>query len=383
LSGFWPWLELALLVFLALLLLIELTNLSFLRRLGTDALPRRFPRVSVLVPARNEELNIVPCLLSLLAQQYPDFEVIVLDDLSTDRTRALAADLARRENRLRVVDGHPTPSGWLGKHWACQQLAGAAGGELLLFTDADTRHHPRALRAAVAALVAEGADLLSAVPRQEAVTWSERLVLTVLPWSILAFLPLGIAFRVRHPALSAALGQYMLFRRAAYEQVGGHASVRQDVVDDIALARRIKAEGLCWRLLDGVRHIRCRMYRNWGELREGFSKNLWAAFGYRFGLFLLVLLWLGIVFWEPLLALAGSAAGLELPPVAAHLAIAGVGLSLVLWFISNLRFRFPLYLSLLYPISILLVQVLALRSLLVVLGARATWKGRPVQRPPR
>ena len=173
-------------------------------------MPDRPPRVSVLVPARNEEANIGDCVRSLLSQDYPDFEVIVLDDGSRDRTGEILAELAARDPRLRVIAGRELPAGWLGKHWACQQLGEAADGELLLFTDADTRHGPRSLWNGAAASLAQGADLLTAFPRQEVVTWSEKLVVPFFPWSLLSFLPLALAYRVRSPAFCAAIGQYML-----------------------------------------------------------------------------------------------------------------------------------------------------------------------------
>ena len=160
-----------------------------------------------------------------------------------------------------------------------------------------------------AALLTEGADLLTAFPRQEVVTWSEKLVVPFLPWSLLSFLPLALAYRVRSPALCAAIGQYMLFRRAAYEQIGGYAAVRADAVDDIALGRRIKAHGLRWRMAKATRDVRCRMYRDASQVFEGFSENLFAGFGYRVLPFVFVWLWIGIVFLQPafmvLLAVAG------------------------------------------------------------------------------
>lgn len=375
-STLWTAHQISLIVFLAVLLLIALSNLRALRRLGTYPLPPRFPGLSILVPARNEEGNIGPCVQSLLAQKYPDFEVLVLDDESTDRTGEILEALAARDNRLRVLRGQPLPPGWLGKHWACHQLAQVASGDLLLFTDADTRHHPHALRDAVAALIVEEADLLTAIPRQDVVTWAERLIVPIFPWSILSFLPLCLAHRSRRPSLSASLGQFMLFRRRAYEHVGGHAAVREDAVDDIALGRQIKAHGLRWRLLDGSERICCRMYHGLQEAYEGFSKNLLAGFGYSVPLFALVWLWLGLVFWEPLVVLAFGVSGAPISALSLLLAAAAVVLSLLLWIISHRRFGFPLYLAFLYQVTILLIETVAARSLLLTLGGQATWKGR-------
>ena len=134
---------------------------------------------------------------------------------------------------------------------------------------------------ASAALEAEGADLLTAIPHEETVTWAERLAVPVIPWSIFTFLPLAVAYRYPFAALSATIGQYMLFRKSAYAAIGGHAAVRSDPVDDMALGRRIKGQGFRWRLADATRDVRCRMYRYAGQVFEGFSKNLFSAFGNR------------------------------------------------------------------------------------------------------
>jgi len=376
LTDFWIQHQVSLIVFLAVLLLIALSNLRAWRRLDDCPPPDRSPRVSVLLPVRDEEANVGPCVRSLLAQDYPDFEVLVMDDASRDGTRRILAALAEETDRLQVLVGRPLPSGWLGKHWACHQLAQAVDGPLLLFTDADTRHHPNTLRDAVAALLAEEADLLTVLPRQDVVSWSERLMVPILSWSVFSFLPLALAHRVRLSALSATFGQFMLFRRQAYEQVGGHAAVRQQVVDDLALGWRIKAHGLRWRLVDGGLRVRCRMYHNFRGVYEGFSKNLLAAFGYNVPLFVFVWSWLGMVFWEPLIVLILGAAGMPISALSLVLAIVAVMLSLLLWGISHRRFSFPLYLAFLYPVSVLLVEMIAVRSVWLTLRGRATWKGR-------
>jgi chlorobactene glucosyltransferase len=381
LSPIWHWAGVGSTAFVALLFLIALSNLHYLRRLGSYGPPARTPPVSILVPARNEERSIERCLRSLLAQDYPEFEVVVLDDQSTDGTPDLIAEMAGRESKLVAVQGVQPPAGWLGKQWACYQLAQAATGELLLFTDADTVHEAQALSRAVAALFEESADLLSAMPRQEVTTWSEKLVIPVMPWSFFAFLPLGIAFRVKASSLAAAVGQFMLFRRSAYDRVGGHRAVRQDLVEDIALARLFKARGRRWRLVDGEHLLSCRMYGSWSEVRDGFSKNLWAAFGYRLPLFLVVCLCLAIAFWQPLGTLVLSMVGAALPWHAVAQAILAVVLSLGLWSVSHLRFHFPLWLVPLYPASILLLEILAVRSIVVTLAGRGTWKGRSIARP--
>lgn len=372
--------QLGIVIFLSVLLVIAVSNLLTLRRLGTCPMPARFPRVSVLLPARNEETVVGECVRSLLAQDYPDFEVLVLDDGSTDRTAEVLAGLAGLGDRLRILTGRPLPDGWLGKHWACYQLAQAATGELLLFTDADTVHHPQALRLGVSALLAERADLLSGFLYQRLVTWGERLTVPTIFWCFFSFLPLALAQRVRAPALSLTNGQWMLFRRSAYEAVGGHAAVRDHPVDDIVLGQRVKAKGLRWRIADIGEYVTCRMYTSFRAAVEGFTKNLFAVFDFRLAEYLFVWAWMTLVTVEPLVVLALWPLGVGRDVFALWPALLAVAGMLALWGIAMARLRFPLYLAFLYPVHILLLVFIAFRSLLWTVTGRATWKGRALPR---
>ncbi|MCR4406583.1 MAG: glycosyltransferase [Anaerolineae bacterium] len=372
--------QIGIVVFLGVLLLIALSNLWALRRLGDYPAPSHAPRVSVLIPARNEMEAIGPCLRSLLTQDYPDFEVLVLDDGSTDGTGAVLAKMEAQDERLRVLQGRSLPEGWLGKHWACWQLAEAAPGDLLLFTDADTHHSPGTLQAAMAAVEAEGADLLTGFVYQEVVSWGERLTIPVAFWCFFSFLPLGLAHRVRLPALSLTNGQMMLFRRQAYQTIGGHQAVRNNPVDDIALGQRVKAIGLRWRAVDAGEFISCRMYRSLQEALEGFSKNLFAVFDFRLLEYLFVWLWITLITWEPLAVLALKVIGVPLPQFARWPAALAVAEMLALWLITLHRLRFPRYLAFFYPISTLLFLSIAFRSLVWTATGWAAWKGRPLPR---
>ncbi len=363
-------------VFLGALLLIALSNRRALRRSSDTGLPGRLPRISVLVPARNEAQNIKACARSLLAQIYPDFEVLVLDDRSEDETARHLAAIAEEDSRLRVLNGEPTPPGWLGKHWACHQLVQQARGDLLLFADADTRHRPDALVRAVRAQRYLQADLLTAFPRQRVVSWGERLTVPILPWSIFCFLPIALAERIKTPALSATIGQFMLFRRDAYERIGGHAGIRRHAADDLALGRGIKRRGLRWRLMDGQDFVECRMYSDFQAALEGFSKNLYPASNYRTLPFLFVWLWIGFVFLQPVGVLALSAMGLLRPEPALWLSALAALQAVILWGLTIWQFGLPRYLALLYPLIVLLGVTIAMRSLWITRTGRATWKGR-------
>ena len=374
--------------FLSVILVVSLSNLVAIHRLGgrrfikrksqSDRQPERTPKVSVLVPTRNEERNVESCIRSLLAQQYPDFEIIVLDD-SEDQTPDILRSLAS-DSRLHLLTGRPLPPGWIGKSWACHQLANAAAGELLLFTDADTLHHPSMLRDAAATLYARGLDFLSAIPRQLLHTWAERLVIPVLPWSLHTFFPIGLARRLRIPALSTAAGQFMLFRKEAYVVIGGHKKVRRSVLDDVSLAQQVVRNGLSWTLMDANARTSVRMYRSFKEVWDGLSKNLFAIFGYNLPFFCFVWAWLFWVAWEPpLLLVLRATRALSIPAEIVTPAALATGLCLLLWLISDLRFRIPLIQAVLHPVTMLLMLFIAARSVAWHALGRGTWKGRPLR----
>jgi len=367
-------------IFLALSLLTAASNFFYIRRFDQYPQPPNFPRVSVLVPARNEAGNIRTCIQSLLAQNYPDFEILVLDDHSTDETRAILLELADTDVRLRLLDGLSLPPGWLGKHWACHQLAQFATGSLLLFTDADTHHAPDMLRDSTAALLAEQADLLTAFPREEVKTWGEKLSVPVISFGIFSFLPIPLVRLLRWPGLSVTIGQFMLFRREAYDAIGGYESVREHLVDDVMLGRRIIAQNMEWRLLNGTKHVTCRMYSGFWQAVEGFSKNVFAFFDYRALLYLGAWMWVNIVFLMPFFALYSYVIKMPLEYFPHNIAMIAIGESLLLWGIAYRRFGFPAHLVLLYPLSILLFTLIAVRSMALTLTGRATWKERSLAR---
>ena len=368
-----------LITFQTVIFLIFVSNVLIIRHTRRHTPPDVFPKVSILVPARNEEINIAKCVQSLLALDYPDFEILVLDDQSSDHTRSILEKISSSDSKLKVFDGAPPSGDQVGKSWACSQLARRAQGELLFFTDADTFHKPETLKTIVTALEGEKADLLTGFPRQEVGTWGERFLVPFFSWAMLCFVPLGLAYKLRHPALSSALGQMMLFRRDAYLAIGGHEGIVSSIVEDLLLARKIKSNGLRWRVLFIGDLISCRMYRNSREAINGFAKNLFAAFDFRLIPFLFVFLWLGIMFWEPLIVLMFVVLGKTIHVQASSLAIC-LGLSLMLWLFPYIYMRVPIGLAFLYPITILAIVLVAFTSLRDSLFGNLTWKGRKIPR---
>lgn len=238
--------------------------------LGPLPQPMRWPTVSAIVAARNEEAEIGACLDGLLAQEYPSLEVIVVDGGSTDRTREL---VEARGARIRLIDEPPLPPGWVGKNFACDVGSRAATGEYLLFVDADVRLEPQAIRTTVAWSLAEHAPLTSLAPRVETVGLWEQ---TVLPFYVQMVLTYFRAPRANLDRSRAAIanGQYLLVERAAYERLGGHSAVRGVVLEDIAIARRFRDAGERLRFGWAPELLTTRMYQDRKEMFEGISKNI-------------------------------------------------------------------------------------------------------------
>ncbi len=283
---------------LALLSLRTVSGLlcqSRLRHIRLHSPSEPHPRVSILIPARNEADNIGRCVASLARQDYPQLEIIVLNDQSEDSTAEVVRSLQSTDPRITLLDGRPLPEGWVGKNWACHQLAAAASGEWLLFTDADTWHEPSHVSRLLQTAVHRGADLISSWPEQVMETWAEKWVVSLLPFvgtvgyphallRLIEALPMRL--KARFPSvisrfLGAANGQVLMLSRTAYNRIGGHESVRNHLVEDIALGRAVAArlhEGMWWINVDGSPFVHCRMYRDFRGVWEGFSKNIRAAF---------------------------------------------------------------------------------------------------------
>jgi chlorobactene glucosyltransferase len=362
-----------LIIFQVVLLFILLDNIRVTRGARRHPQASAEPMVSVLVPARNEQRSIARCVQSLLEQDYPKYEVIVLDDQSSDGTRAILEHLSPSNPRLRLLDGKPIPGEISGKNWACVQLSRQAKGDLLLFTDADTTHREDMISSVVTTLMGENADLLTGFPRQEVQSWGERILVPFFSWVILCFIPLSLAYRLNLSFLSSGVGQFMLFRREAYQAIGGHESVSASIVEDISLVRRIKSSKQRWRMIHLADLTACRMYQDSREAIDGFTKNLFAVFDYRLIPFLFAFLWLLVLFWEPFFLLVNREYAAQ-----PGMIVVCTGLAFLLWFLTYLDLGIPLWLAFLYPLTILATVIVAGRSAIYSIRGYSTWKGRGI-----
>ena len=339
------------------------------------------PSVSVIVPARNEAINIIGCLRSLTASEYPDFEIIVVDDRSEDHTGELARSVPTgRAKRVLVLDGEPLPEGWLGKPWACHQAVRHASGEVLLFTDADTTHAPTLMNRSVAGLDEDGADLLTVAGRQLMETFWERLVQPhIFLLMLIRFPDFERVARNDRWRDAIANGQFLLFRRSAYEAIGGHIAVKDEVAEDLALAQHVKRAGLQLRVRSAQADLATRMYRSLGQLIEGWSKNIVMGGLQAFPVWLRPLVPPvsvagGFVLWlaAPLVLLL-AVAGLELPG-AVPWGLTVYLLSAALWAHFTREMGAPFYYGLLYPLGAAVGSYIFLRAW--IRGRTVEWKGR-------
>lgn len=233
--------------------------------------------VSVLIPARNEERNIGSCLNFILAQDYKNIEVLVLDDQSTDRTKEIVSSFSEKHNNIFCFEAKPLPQNWTGKNWACHQLALKAKGEYLLFIDADVELASNAISSALKIMLDNSVKMLSVFPTQRIKSFGEWLIVPLMNWLLLSFLPLRQVYASRDKSLIAANGQFMLWERESYFSIGGHKLVANAVVEDMELARKAKRENKIITLLGGD-VIFCRMYSSYSDAFKGFSKNFYPGF---------------------------------------------------------------------------------------------------------
>ena len=359
----------------ALPALLYLANLALYRTPPLPGTDTALPGVSVLIPARNEEGAIEGAVRSVLASRGVTLEVVVLDDHSTDRTPEIVRALAAEDARVRLEQAPDLPAGWCGKQHACHVLAGRARQPLLLFMDADVRLEPEGIARLAGFLQSSGADLVSGIPRQHTGTLLEKLLIPLIHFVLLGFLPIARMRTDPMPALGAGCGQLFLAKAEAYQAMGGHAVIRTSLHDGVKLPRAFRAAGKKTDLCDATMLATCRMYQHAAEVWFGLAKNATEGLASP-GMIVpaTILLGVGQVLPFVLLALSGV---LELGPwTIAILSVAAL-LALLPRLAGVVRFRQPLLGALLHPLGITLLLAIQWYALIRrMVGVQSSWKGR-------
>ena len=343
--------------------------------------PHDAPLVSIVIPARNEARNIAPCVESALASSYPRLEVIVVDDHSTDETGAIAASIAARDPRLRVIVPPPLPNDWFGKQWACATGAAKTRGTVIGFLDADTRQAPDLVTRVVNAMATRNADLISVAGTQEMGSFWERLVQPQVFGILLQrYGSTEHVNRSRFASSKIANGQCLWVRREAYDAVGGHGAVRHKVAEDLAMAQHWFRAGRTVSLVLGMDQLSTRMYTTLRELIEGWGKNVFAGGrdAMPFGalgrvIFPLLLVTPSLFQLVPAIVLALGLAGV-LGSAALTWAAIATGANLVWWALVYLWLRASPAYALLHPLGAVMLLYITLRA--TVRGSRVRWKER-------
>lgn len=289
-----------LLLLISLLVFVAIALINFIsapRLKDESAIRSNNPLISILIPARNEERNIGKCLSSVTKTNYPNIEVIVYDDESIDQT----VDIVKQFADVKLIRGKGLPAGWTGKNHACDCLSKAAQGGYLLFIDADVEVTPNAIPAALHLLESKNTSMISCFPHQEMKSLGELLTIPLLHFILLAFLPLIAVYKRPAKRYSAAIGQFILITRPAYDAIGGHAEIKNNVVDDLGLARKLKESGFITVAALAGNLIHCRMYEKSTDAIHGFGKNLFRGFNMPGSVFFLLLHAIEMVFVLPVI----------------------------------------------------------------------------------
>lgn len=257
------------------------------------------PLISILIPARNEESNIKRCIESVLNQTYTNKEIIVIDDDSNDNTLKILKEIQKANPELKIIKNRFLPANWSGKCHACHLLSKEANGEYLLFLDADVWLDSEAVAAAIHYFQNNNIDLLSVFSTQRFSGFGDQLVVTLLNWFLLGFLPLNLVYKTQISAFSAASGQFMMFKKDSYQRVGGHCAIRNSIVDDMDMARLFKSEGLKVMALIDNGLVEVKMYNSFVESINGFTKNFYAGSKLPPFLFLLLIFIIYLLFVFP------------------------------------------------------------------------------------
>ena len=367
----------------ALLLIIMINfiiNNYMFKNTSRYNLPESFlkkqPLISILIPARNEEKNIGWCLNSLLKQDYKNIEILILNDNSTDRTAAIIESFSKKDKRVKLYHGKPLAKGWLGKSFACQQLSEHAKGEYFLFVDADTLHFPNSVASSVACLLNFDIDALSVFAKQIMVTLHERMMVPNGNFMIMGFMPIALIRKSRNALFCTAIGQFILFKRDVYKTIGGHESVKGEILEDVHISKQVKRCGYKFMIFDGRSSLYCRMYHNFREVVHGYTKVLFSAFDYNVFMISIAFIGLAAIYLIPFIMLP-LAIFFSWPIVITNVIILQVMFVMITKIMFAFRYKISAVDIILHPLSIIYLLSMAVNSVYQFrYNIGVYWKGR-------
>lgn len=325
-------------------------------------------KVSILIPARDEEENIIALLQSIKEQDYTNYEVIVLDDHSSDNTFSVVKNFCADNPQFSIIKGEKLPEGWLGKNYACHQLSEIATGKYLLFVDADEQIKIGLINSLIYRMELGQLTLLSLFTNQQMLSIGEKLTVPLMHFILLNLLPLRLVKLSKNPAFSAASGQCMFFNAANYQENKWHRLVKGQVVEDVELLKLVKQEKYKAEALLANGMIYCRMYKNLNECLNGFSKNLLAGFGNNI---IILLLYQLLVIIGPLVLVFNFNITLLILPITL------IVLSRLM--ISYLSGQNAFINIILHPIQMLFFLIISIISIKKHIFKTGTWKGRRIR----
>ena len=366
----------SLFAFSILVTIMGVINLIFIKKPILNDHIKDSSLVSVLIPARNEEINIKRCIYSIVDQSYKNLEIIVLDDDSSDQTFEIVNELSQKFQSVSVVKGEKKSKGWTGKNWACYQLSNFAKGDFFLFIDADTKLQSKTIEETVMEMESSDIDLISLFPKRVTSTAIDKIISVTVGWFIFSCLP--IMFANKNPIFSSAFGQYLLFRRGAYFSIGGHESIKDNILDDFELGRSITRDGFNLKVFDGTDRISTFSYSSEKEAIDGLSKSIFPFFQNRivpFFLLWILFMAMGIV---PVLLVFGDLFQVRLSRSKEIMAFLIWGSLTLSWVISSYRSKQGLLPGIFFPIITTITAIIGIFSVLTFLFNKVIWKDRNV-----
>ncbi|MDC7235571.1 MAG: glycosyltransferase [Spirochaetales bacterium] len=360
-------------------LLLSIVNVSYMLIRSKNPSRKkleRHPKVTVMVPARNEEDNIRECIESLLNQDYPDYEILVIDDNSTDSTHAILKEMAGQHEKLSVYTGSKLPEGWYGKPWALQQLSHYAAGEYFLFSDADTIHKTNSLSFIITNMMHHKADLISGLPNELIKSFGELINVPILYIMTSVIMPLPAIDLMKWKQASYCLGQYFCIKAEVYNKIGGFEHVKHFITEDVAFGKEVKHRGYKTMFLDAQKYVDCHMYDNFADAFRGFGKNIYSSIGFRIILYILTFILIFMTVNLPFFVFAKALfTGTMTTLVAAPIIIFSL-----MWTIVTVFHKLPWYNIILYPLQYTnLLFMATYYTIKFRLTPGVNWKGRIVK----